>query len=104
MDQDSIQFKLGPQNCNPTIGVVCGKPGSKRVERSTYRGDAVIYRPLVEETILAMVHAMHKIALYGTILGAFNIKYISRAPIMGQVLMDLVADIAKPPPVEMTEA
>ena len=51
-----------------------------------------------------MAYAMQKIALYGTILEAFNIKYISRAPVMGQVLTDLVADIAEPSPVEMTKA
>ena len=38
----------------------------------------MMYRPLVEETILAMVHAMRRIALCGTILGAFNNKYTSR--------------------------
>ena len=53
---------------------------------------------------MVVAHTMQKIAPYGTILGAFNIKYISCAPVMGQVLTDLVADIAKPSPVEMTEA
>ena len=58
----------------------------------------------MEETILAVAHAMQKIALCGTILGAFNIKYISRAPVMRQVLTDQMGDIVEPLPVEMTEA
>ena len=51
-----------------------------------------------------MAHATRRIAPCGTILGAFNIKYISRASVKGQVLTDLVAEIAKPSPDEMTEA
>ena len=53
---------------------------------------------------MAVTHAMQKIAPYGTILGAFSIKYISRASVMGQVLTDQMTDIAEPSPVEMTEA
>ena len=51
-----------------------------------------------------MAHAMQKIAPYGTILGAFNIKYIFCAPVIGQVLTDQMADIAELSPIEMTEA
>ena len=53
---------------------------------------------------MAVVHAMWKIAPYGTILGAFNIKYISRAPVMRRVLTDQMGDIIEPSLVEMTEA
>ena len=53
---------------------------------------------------MVVTHAMQKIAPYGTIMGAFSIKYISRAPVMGQVLTDQIADIAEPSPIEMTEA
>ena len=53
---------------------------------------------------MAVTYAMQKIAPYGTILGAFNIKYISRAPVMRQVLTDQMGDIAEPLPIEMTEA
>ena len=51
-----------------------------------------------------MAHAIQKIAPYGTILGALNIKYISCAPVMRQVLTNQMADTAKPSPVEMIEA
>ena len=58
----------------------------------------------MEETILAVAHAMQRIAPCGTILGAFNIKYISRAFVKGQVLTDLVVEIAELSSDEMTEA
>ena len=61
-------------------------------------------RPLVEETILAVAHATQRIAPCRTILEAFNIKYISRASVKGQVLTDLVAKITEPSSDEMTEA
>ena len=80
---------------------------------------------LLENAILAMVHAKHKlphyfqshivvvltklplrlwlrnanytwrIAKWGTILGAFDIKYMPRTSIKGQVLVDLVAEFAE---------
>ena len=37
-----------------------------------------------------------RIALWNTILGAFDIKYMSRTSIKGQVLADLVAKFAEP--------
>ena len=51
-----------------------------------------------------MAHATQRIAPYGTILGAFNIKYISRASVKGHVLTDLVVENAEPSSDEMTEA
>ena len=51
-----------------------------------------------------MAHATWRIAPYGTILGAFNIKYISRASVKGQVFTNLVAEIVEPLSDEMTEA
>ena len=64
----------------------------------------MIYRPLVEETILAVAHATWRIAQSGTTLGAFNIKYISRASVKGQVLTNLGAEIAEPSSDGMIEA
>ena len=51
-----------------------------------------------------MLHAMQRIASYETILGAFNIKYTSRASIKGQFLSNLATETAEPLPDEMTEA
>ena len=43
-----------------------------------------------------------RVAKWGTILGAFNIKYIPRTSVKGQVLPDLVAEFAEcPEKVEM---
>ena len=86
----------------------------------------VRYSPL-EKAILAMVHATRKlpyyfqahtvvvlmqlplkfvlrianytgrIAIWNTILGAFDIKYMPQTSMKGQVLADLVAEFAKPP-------
>ena len=38
-----------------------------------------------------------KIAKWGTILGAFDIKYIPHTSVKGQVLADLVAEFAETP-------
>ena len=53
---------------------------------------------------MAVAHAMQRIAPWETIFEAFNIKYISRTSVKGQVLTDLVVEIAKPPSDEITEA
>ena len=37
-----------------------------------------------------------RIAKWGTILGAFDIKYMPRTAVKGQVLVDLVAEFAEP--------
>ena len=39
-----------------------------------------------------------------TVLGAFEIKHMPRTSVKGQVLADLVAEFAKPPLKEVTEA
>ena len=36
------------------------------------------------------------IAKWGTVLGAFDIKYMPRTSVKGQVLTDLVVEFAKP--------
>ena len=47
---------------------------------------------------------MGKIAKWGTILEAFDIKYMPRTSVKSQVLADLVAEFAKRPLEEVTEA
>ncbi|XP_075675251.1 uncharacterized protein LOC142644548 [Castanea sativa] len=56
----------------------------------------VRYLPL-EKAILAIVHATQRIAKWGTISGAFGIKYMPRTSIKGQVLANLVAEFAESP-------
>ena len=93
----------------------------------------VRYLPL-EKAILTMVHATHKlphyfqshtivvltqlpfrsllrsanftrrIAKWGTILGAFDIKYKPRTSVQGQVLADLMAEFAESPLEEKLES
>ena len=46
---------------------------------------------------------MRRIARCGTILGAFDIKYMPRTSIKGQVFTDLVAEFAETPLEERVE-
>ena len=41
--------------------------------------------------------------MWGTILGAFDIRYMPRTSVKGQVLIDLVAEFAEPSLEEVTE-
>ena len=45
--------------------------------------------------ILQSVDYTRRIAKWGIVLGAFNIKYMSRTSVKGQVLTDLVVEFAK---------
>ena len=95
------------------------------VSKSLHEAE-VCYLPL-EKTILVVVHATRKlphyfqfhtvvvltqfpfrsllksadftrrIAKWGTVLGAFDIRYMPRTSVKGQVLTDLVAEFAKSP-------
>ena len=49
------------------------------------------------KTILRNVDYTGRVAKWGTILGAFNIKYMPCTSIKGQVLTDLVAEFTEPP-------
>ena len=52
--------------------------------------------------MLKSVDYTGKVAKWGTILGAFDIKYMPRTSIKGQMLADLVAEFAEcPEEVEM---
>ena len=39
---------------------------------------------------------MERIAKWGTVLGAFDIKYMPRTSVKGQVLADLMAEFTEP--------
>ena len=56
----------------------------------------VILTQLSLKTILRSADYTGKIAKWGTILGAFDIKYMPRASIKGQVLANLVAEFTDP--------
>ena len=56
----------------------------------------VILTQLSLKTILRSADYTGRIAKYGTILGAFDIKYMPRTSVKGQVLVDLVAEFTEP--------
>ena len=56
----------------------------------------VILTQLPLKTILRSADYTGRVAKWGTILGVFNIKYMCRTSIKGQVLADLVAKFTKP--------
>ena len=57
----------------------------------------VVLTQLSLKSILQSVDYTGRVAKWGTILGAFDIKYMPRTSIKGQVLTDLVAEFAKCP-------
>ena len=57
----------------------------------------VVLTQLPLRALLWNADYMGRIAKWGTILGAFDIKYIPRTSIKGQVLADLVAKFAESP-------
>ena len=56
----------------------------------------VVLTQLPLKTILRSVDYTGRIAKWGIILGAFDIKYMPRTSIEGQVLTDLVAKFTEP--------
>ena len=56
----------------------------------------VVLTQLPLKTILRSADYTRRIAKWGTILGAFDIKYMPRTSVKGQVLADLVAEFTKP--------
>ena len=57
----------------------------------------VVLTQLPLKSVLRTANYTGRIAIWNTILGAFDIKYMPRTSIKGQVLVDLVAEFAEPP-------
>ena len=57
----------------------------------------VVLTQLPLKSVLWTTDYTERITLWNTILGAFDIKYMPRTSIKGQVLADLVAEFAEPP-------
>ena len=55
----------------------------------------VVLTQLPLKSVLRSADYTRRIAKWGTILGAFDIKYMPRTSIKGQVLADLVAEFAE---------
>ena len=56
----------------------------------------VVLTQLPLKSVLRSANYTGRIAKWGTILGAFDIRYMPRTAIKGQVLADLVAEFAEP--------
>ncbi|XP_030939953.1 uncharacterized protein LOC115964855 [Quercus lobata] len=60
----------------------------------------VVLTQLPLRSILRSANYTGRIVMWGTILGAFDIRYMPRNAVKGQVLADLVAEFAEPSPEE----
>ena len=56
----------------------------------------IVLMQLPLRSILRSADYTRRIAKWGTILGVFDIKYMSRTSVKGQVLADLVSEFAEP--------
>ena len=56
----------------------------------------VVLTQLPLKSVLRIADYTRRIAIWNTILGAFDIKYMPRTSIKGQVLADLVAEFVEP--------
>ena len=57
----------------------------------------MVLTQLLLQSLLRKADYIGRIAKWGTILGVFDIKYMPRTSIKGQVLADLLAKFAKSP-------
>ena len=70
--------------------------GTRKLPHYFQAHTVVVLTQLPLKTILRSANYTGRIAKWGTILGAFDIKYMSRTSIKGQVLVDLVAKFTEP--------
>ena len=70
--------------------------GTRKLHHYFQAHTVVILTQLSLKTILRSVDYTGRIAKWGTILEAFDIKYMPRTSIKGQVLVDFVAEFTEP--------
>ena len=70
--------------------------GTRKLPHYFQAHTVIILTQLPLKTILRNANYTGRIAKWGIILGAFDIKYMPRTSIKGQVLADLVAEFTKP--------
>ena len=70
--------------------------GTRKLTHYFQTHRVVVLTQLPLKTILRSVDYTGRIAKRGTILGAFDIKYMPHTSIKGQVLADLVAEFTEP--------
>ena len=71
--------------------------GTRKLPHYFQTHTIVVLTQLPLKAILRSADYTGRIAKWGTILGAFDIKYMPRTSIKGQVLADLVAEFTEPP-------
>ena len=71
--------------------------GTRKLPHYFQTHTVVILTQFSLKAILRSADYTGRIIKWGTILGAFDIKYIPRTSVKGQVLVDLVAEFAKGP-------
>ena len=70
--------------------------GTRKLPHYFQAHTVVVLTQLPLKTILRSADYTGRIAKWGTILRAFNIKYMPRTSIKGQVLADLVVEFTEP--------
>ena len=70
--------------------------GTRKLPHYFQAHTVVVLTQLPLKTILRSADYKGRITKWGTILGAFDIKYMPRTSIKGQVLADLVAEFTEP--------
>ena len=71
--------------------------GTRKLPHYFQAHTVVVLTQLPLKAILRSADYTGRIAKWGTILGAFDIKYMPHTSIKGQVLADLVAEFTEPP-------
>ena len=78
--------------------------GTRKLPHYFQAHTVVILTQLPLKAILRSADCTGRVAKWDTILGAFDIKYMPRTSIKGQVLADLVAEFTEPPIEELNLA
>ena len=71
--------------------------GTRKLPHYFQAHTVVVLTQLLPKIILRSTDNTGRVAKWGTILGAFDIKYMPHTSIKGQVLADLVAKFTEPP-------
>ena len=71
--------------------------GTRKLPHYFQAHTVVVLTQLPLKAIIQSVDYTRRIAKWGTILGAFDIKYMPRTLVKGQILADLVAEFAEGP-------
>ena len=78
--------------------------GTRKLPHYFQAYTVVVLSLLSLKTIFRSVDYTRRVAKWGTILGVFDIKFMPRTSIKGQVLADLVAKFTEPPIEELESA